>query len=1103
MTGKKLFISYPHKPDHCVENVILNLKNKLAAKGYDVWLDERIKTGHDWRLEITKRLQESQWVLIFLSEHSTRVDSICLDEMAMAVRLCPNQIISVLLEAEAKVKTPLILGRIQFLRMEEWEHKFETDKGGATWDAWLFDRADDIVAAFELRKVESNPEEIDILREILDPDQYWDDIAHKLEGFVGREWIIKEVINRLKDREGPRLLWLHGGPGSGKTSIAARLAHDLELPAAGIYFCRFDRKRTHSAEKMLRTLAFQMACTIPTYRQMLFRQLFLQNDSGQEKIQTVRQMILDLTASELFKKLLIDPVFICGEPHLLILDGLDEITTDGGASEIAKLLAAQDFKNTPNALRILITSRPDAELNEILSGVESIQLHAKGNSNLNDLRIYLEGQDCLGEGDARRNAIDTLLARSEGAFIYVRTAVEAILCKAISPGKPDTFPADLKGLYRTYLERSYPEGELFRKIARPVLELILASPEPVPVDVAISVLGTENDKITDFCIAMGALIDMDLLEQGQRLSLFHRSFEEWLVQAAPPYKVDKDAGRPRLAKILWRQLIDGKTFGDDDYLTEALPLLLAGLTDSQRREVLGKPSAVIIDTLDQAAKVLETKFLWQHVIDIRRVIIKEVELLYGAESSITVSELNKLAVIHNKKHNYDAAIKVFEQALSIQYSLCDENNVITINILVNLAHTLQSKGDYAAALPIYEMASNCLEKINDHVPLLKAQYLSGFAQFNSDMGNYDAALALYRQAIATLEDSDENSQMAKAMNNLASLLQLRDDYDAATPLLEQALTIEEGLLGKHHPNIASILVNIASSYRRRGDDKSALPLLERALSIQVKANGVEHLHTAAVQINIALLFQDGGNYVEAKSLLEQALATQTLFLGPGHPDLAPSLNNLAMLHQDTGNFDDALSLYEESLAIRERAFGKEHPEYAKGLSNLGTLQIKRGVENWEIARSLFEQALSIQQKMLPAGHENTLLTLDNLNLLLQVQRNHEGSRLLMRQALRMCQEGLGQEHSETLRRLEALCAMEIWLGNYVAARPIVEQLLSTQEKVFGKNHPNTSHTRECLHDIYKKETGKSQTKPLKTTSIAPNSYCPCNSGKKYNKCCGL
>ena len=67
----KIFLSYGHDQNTpLVERICEDLKKA----GHDPWLDTTaIPPGADWRREIVKGLNESDWALAFLSKHSLRL----------------------------------------------------------------------------------------------------------------------------------------------------------------------------------------------------------------------------------------------------------------------------------------------------------------------------------------------------------------------------------------------------------------------------------------------------------------------------------------------------------------------------------------------------------------------------------------------------------------------------------------------------------------------------------------------------------------------------------------------------------------------------------------------------------------------------------------------------------------------------------------------------------------------------------------------------------------------------------------------------------------------------------------------------------------------
>ena len=102
----KIFLSYGH--DNAAEALVLRIKTDLAHLGHEVWLDrERIEFGDDWRREVTEGIIESDHVLAFLSEHSTRDPGVCRDEIAIALGAGKAYVFTILVQPEVDVSLPI------------------------------------------------------------------------------------------------------------------------------------------------------------------------------------------------------------------------------------------------------------------------------------------------------------------------------------------------------------------------------------------------------------------------------------------------------------------------------------------------------------------------------------------------------------------------------------------------------------------------------------------------------------------------------------------------------------------------------------------------------------------------------------------------------------------------------------------------------------------------------------------------------------------------------------------------------------------------------------------------------------------------------------
>lgn len=203
----------------------------------------------------------------------------------------------------------------------------------------------------------------------------------------------------------------------------------------------------------------------------------------------------------------------------------------------------------------------------------------------------------------QEQALRAVKDASAGNFLYLRQLQEAVTQGVIAPSaltRADTLPQGLGQLYLQWFEKRFPDPRQYAEQQRPLLELMLAAREPLPLDLASSLLGwgaygqQRLDALGTLCIV-----------EGGRVSMFHKSLRDWLADSNASgwnYCARESEGHRRLADRLldaflawsvkgsevaaqygWQSLgADGET-----YAMRHLPthLQAAGRTD-ERRDVL-------------------------------------------------------------------------------------------------------------------------------------------------------------------------------------------------------------------------------------------------------------------------------------------------------------------------------------------------------------------------------------------------------------------------------------------------------------------------------------------------------------------------------------
>ena len=104
-------------------------------------------------------------------------------------------------------------------------------------------------------------------------------------------------------------------------------------------------------------------------------------------------------------------------------------------------------------------------------------------------------------------------------------------------------------------------------------------------------------------------------------------------------------------------------------------------------------------------------------------------------------------------------------------------------------------------------------------------------------GRYAEAETAFRSALEKAESSAKPLQVARSLNELAMLLQIRGDFVHAEELYRRAMAIWEA--SPEQLNLAAVLNNLANVYGAEARYDKAEPLCRRALEIQMRISGPE------------------------------------------------------------------------------------------------------------------------------------------------------------------------------------------------------------------------------------------------------------------------
>lgn len=555
----RLFLSYGRRD---AAKLADRLRADLEAAGYEVWQDSReIRSGREWEQEIRDGLNSTQIMVAVLSPHAVRLsnnpdnadqtDGVCLDEISFArFGRPPKPIVPVM---AVPCETPFSIFRLDYVDLTRWQESEDAYRTG------LRRLLDGIVAGLNKEPRFRSWEQK------LKPWDFAGYLDEKRKGFIGREWLFDELEAwRTSSRQ--RALLITGDPGTGKSAIVAQLVHRNESQVLAYHCCRADDRETLAPWRFIRSIAAMIAARLPDY-------------AGQ-----LNEVDIDAALSESscrenpvgsFDRGVIMPLQKLAVPNdgvrYLLIDALDESLLHEGAKAgssdgLVDLLAAR-WRELPDWLRIVATTRKHPDVLKRLRGLPAEQLDAHDPRNLDDVDRFIHKRltspnlaaELAHAGLSADDATSMLRYRSDGNFLYVQQALDGLQSGQLQFNTISDLPPGLYGLYFEFFKRYFPDAASF-ELSRRLLQVVVAAREPLTESQLAAAAGL--DERSELASALRRLRVYLPPHEDQRsdttYTLYHKSLGDWLTddeQRGDVHYCDPIAGHERLAEACWNEYL--------------------------------------------------------------------------------------------------------------------------------------------------------------------------------------------------------------------------------------------------------------------------------------------------------------------------------------------------------------------------------------------------------------------------------------------------------------------------------------------------------------------------------------------------------------------
>lgn len=316
------------------------------------------------------------------------------------------------------------------------------------------------------------------------------DILTCLDGT--RTEVLTEIISWIYDTNEsvPRVLWLNGQDGAGKSTIAHTVVRWFtDAGGLGACFCfARDRLAERREERIFTTIARDLAGSDPAFRRALA-----------DAVLKDRSLKTTYDVSLQWQRLILEPFSkvsreLVGNVVVLI-DDLDESGPDTSRNHVLSLLASAEAVHLPPNLRILVTSRPLPDIEHVLgavSHVKTVSLDGILKESARDITFYMK-RDVVRCRDIGIMEIEKVVERSAGAFECARLHCEYM--KRNRPGQTarerweelmDLEPKGRRtltdGALELVLEGIIPNDRLTVSRFQSVMKQVMSNKKPMTID---------------------------------------------------------------------------------------------------------------------------------------------------------------------------------------------------------------------------------------------------------------------------------------------------------------------------------------------------------------------------------------------------------------------------------------------------------------------------------------------------------------------------------------------------------------------------------------------------------------------------------------------
>jgi serine/threonine-protein kinase len=350
--------------------------------------------------------------------------------------------------------------------------------------------------------------------------------------------------------------------------------------------------------------------------------------------------------------------------------------------------------------------------------------------------------------------------------------------------------------------------------------------------------------------------------------------------------------------------------------------------------------------------------------------------LFGETDVELARALEAVGHVHHSMSKFTLAEQAFGEAELIRIRLDLEHGAEWVRLLHAIASNLRAQQRFEDAIKYHLRAEEGARALPESEHATLGNVLQGLAFTYGESGDYANAERYAREALPLLEGAvfEGHDLYANGLNTLGHILRRQFKLEEAEPLFRRFVQRQTEMLGKNHFLVARAQNNLATLLRAKADYKGSEAALLEALRIYESGREPDQLDLAISHHNLAGVYREAGDFERALEHADLAIAFKRDAVGPGSPQLVSSLLERAGALRELGRFADAGVALAEADSIATQRFDRNDRRHVMITIERGRLNLATG-KTADAKQDLEDAVASLRKQDEPVRLAEALCTL--------------------------------------------------------------------------------------------------------------------------------